>query len=406
MPRQIRTQMTHHQVRLNMSCIFSHSRRYLRRQSRETWTWIVLLCGLIAVVPHASAGEVRIKAITSVEGVRINQLTGMGLVVGLNGTGGTNPITRQFAQNLVQNFGQRADPMQRLAVALDMMQRTDNLSVVTVTADLPIFAREGSLLDVTVAAFDDAESLNGGTLIATPLFGADDCVYAVASGPISTGGFSFSGDAGNVTKNHPTTGRISNGATVEKRVHHEIGRGGSFRLLLRQADFETARRMVQVINAQFPGTAAAQDAGTVNVLIPSEFQLDPVAFVGLVRSLTVVPDAVPRVVINERTGTVVVGQEVQISSVAIAHANLAVVTSESPEVSQPAPFSDGVTAVVPRTDIRVSEEKRPVVVLGQTTTVGELAEALNLLGVTPRDLSAIFQQLDAAGALHADLEFQ
>ncbi|QDU40236.1 Flagellar P-ring protein precursor [Maioricimonas rarisocia] len=350
-----------------------------------------------------TAGDVRIKDITEVEGVRTNQLVGMGLVTGLNGSGGKSPVTRRFAMNLLQRFGMRADPELRRLLQTDTSQKTDNLSVVTVTAELPSFAREGSRLDVSVAAFDDAKSLQGGQLIMTPLFGADGEVYAVASGPVSTGGFSFGGDAANVTKNHPTAGRIPDGAVIELNTLTPIGQGGFFRLLLNSPDFETARRIAEAINKLTPGAASVVDAAVISVKIPRENCHDVPAFIGAIGSLVVVPDTKARVVINERTGTVVVGDHVRVSSVLITHANLAVMTTEEPQVSQPAPFSEGETTTVPRTDLDVVEERAPINLLPETTTVGDLARALNALGVSPQDLSSIFQQLKESGALHAEL---
>jgi flagellar P-ring protein precursor FlgI len=287
----------------------------------------------------------------------------------------------------------------------DTRQRTDNLSVVTVTADLPVFAREGSKIDVTIAAFDDAESLLGGTLITSPLMGVDGRVYAVASGPVSVGGFSFGGAAASVQKNHPTSGRITNGATVELEVPTDYLNAGTFRLLLRHPNFQTAERISEAINQRFPGVAIAEDAAAISVIVPIEYNVNPVKFVSSVRSIMVAPDMAARVVINERTGTVVIGQHVRISAVAISHGNLSIVTAETPEVSQPNGFSQGETVVVPRTEVNVVEDEKPIFVMGPTTTVGDLANALNLLGVTPRDLSAIFQQLHAAEALHAELLF-
>ena len=351
-------------------------------------------------------GEVRIKDITSVAGVRSNQLVGMGLVTGLNGTGGKNPETRQFALNMLQRFGLRADPTIRAQLRNDSKLKTDSLSVVVVTANLPAFAKKGSVLDVTVSTFDDASSLQGGQLIMTPLFGVDDEVYAVASGPVSIGGFSFEGQAGSVQKNHPTTGRMAGGATVEKETCTPIGEDGFVGLLLREPDYETASRIGQAINIVHPDSARVTDASTVEVAVPVQHQLDVPSFLSLIGQLPVKPDVKAKVVINERTGTVIIGARVKLSPVLITHANLAVITAETPVVSQPAPFSDGETTVVPRTDLQVIEEKNPVSVIDETATVGDLARALNALGVTPRDLSSIFQQLKAAGALHADLEFQ
>ncbi len=365
---------------------------------------IALACA--AIVPRVPAADVRIKDITNVGGVRQNQLTGMGLVVGLNGTGGTTPITRRFAINMLQRFGQRSDPTLRALLETNTQQKTDNISVVVVTAELPAFAREGSRIDVFVSAFDDAESLQGGTLIMTPLLGADGQAYAVASGAVSIGGFSFSGEAASVQKNHPTTGRIPNGAIVELETPTPIGAFGLVTLHLKTPDFETARRITDAINVFTAGCARTVDAAVVEVAVPPEYQTDVPGFLGSIGNLTVTPDVPARVVINERTGTVIVGDQVRLSRVLITHANLAVITAETPQVSQPAPFSDGQTTTVPRTEISVQEEEARVNVIEETATVSDLAAALNSLGVSPRDLSAIFQMLKESGSLHAELEFR
>ncbi|MEZ5940737.1 MAG: flagellar basal body P-ring protein FlgI [Planctomycetaceae bacterium] len=363
---------------------------------------VILTFAMFSVT--ATAAEVRIKDITVVDGIRTNQILGMGLVTGLPGTGSKSPVTREFALNFMQRFGMRIDPLVRANLQNDTRQKTDNLSVVTVTADLPTFAREGTKIDVIVSTFDDAKNLQGGTLIMTPLVGADGEVYAVASGPISLGGFSASGQGATVQKNHPTTGRIPNGATVERETLNEVGIGGQVRLLLRQRDYETARRIAEAINKEFPLAARAVDEGTVEVL--TAFDMSTPDFLGHIGQIRVTPDFPAKVVINERTGTVIVGQHVRISNVLITHANLTVTTAESPQVSQPAPFSQGETETVPRTQIEVFEEAKPVTEIPETVTVGDLATALNALGVTPRDLSSIFQQLKESGALHADLEFK
>ena len=360
---------------------------------------------LVGLAP-APAAEVRIKDITDVVGVRSNPLTGMGLVVGLNGTGGSSPSTRRFAQNMQQRFGLRADPDARARIETDTRQKTNNLSVVVVTADLPAFARSGTEIDVTVSAFDDASSLQGGTLIMTPLLGADGAVYAVAEGPISIGGFTFGGDAATVQKNHPTVGRIPNGATVERETHDCLGRDGVVQLALKSPDFETARRITEQVALKSPVSARIVDAAVVELSIPLDLRADVPGILGLLGGLTVVPDMPARVVINERTGTVVVGSHVRVSSVLITHANLAVITTEAPAVSQPSPFSDGETVVVPRTQVDVIEERTPVTIVPESVTVGDIAQALNSLGVAPRNLSSIFQQLKASGALHAELEFR
>ncbi|WP_437204124.1 flagellar basal body P-ring protein FlgI [Planctomicrobium sp. SH664] len=363
---------------------------------------------LFAVLALAatSRGDVRIKDITDVEGVRRNQLTGMGLVVGLNGTGSKSPITRQYAINMLQRMGNRFDPTLRERLATDTTQKTNNLSVVTVTMDLPAFARRGAQVDVLVSTFDDCTSLQGGVLVMTPMFGADGQVYAVASGPISTGGFSFSGQAASVQKNFPTTGRIPLGATIEEETLTPLGLDGTIRLLLKSPDFETARRIATAVNQEMAGMAQVLDAATVNICIPPEYRERVSEYVGLVGSMHVIPDVKARVVINERTGTVIIGENVKVSRVLITHANLVVTTSENQEASQPNAFSNGKTEILDRTQIGVTEEKKALTLVDETTTIGDLAKALNALGVAPRDLSSILQQLKESGALHAELEFK
>jgi len=381
-------------------------RAWSKRFARGTVCCVLLVAagGLAAAAPL----EVRIKDITDVDGVRTDKLTGMGLVTGLTGTGGRNPTTRQVLMTLVQKFGQRADPTLRLGIRDDAKEKSENTSVVIVTAELPAFARRGSRMDVLVSALDDASSLQGGQLVLTPLEGVDGEVYAVASGPITIGGFTFSGQAATVQRNFTTTGRVANGATVEKEVcRPKIGHDGRVRFLLREPDFETSRRITEAINATLPGVATSLDPGAVELLVPADQVADINGFIGRVGGLRVAPDVRARVVINERTGTVVVGDNVRLSRVAITHANLSVITGESPVVSQPAPFAErGRTVVVPRTELKVTEERKPINVLDDTATVGDLARALNALGVTPRDLSSIFQMLKESGALHAELELK
>ncbi len=365
-----------------------------------------LLLTLLINVPVHATEEVRIRDLTDVEGVRTNQLVGLGLVTGLNGTGGKSPITRQLAMNLIQRYGLRVDPEIRAKLRNDTSEKTDNLSVVTVTADLPAFARNGQTIDVLVSAFDDAKNLAGGQLIMTPLKGVDGEIYAVASGAISTGGFAFSGDAAGAQKNHPTTGRIPNAATIERETCTPIGQNGVIRMLLRQSDFETARRIALAINTEYPAAARAIDSATIEINVPLPHTDDVPGFIGQVGNLMVIPDRPARVVINERTGTVIIGENVRLARVLITHANLSITTAETPEVSQPNPFSQGETTVVPRTQMDVIEEKAFVNQIDRQSTVGDLAQALNALGVTPRDLSSIFQQLKESGALHAELLFK
>ncbi|MEW4490309.1 flagellar basal body P-ring protein FlgI [Thalassoglobus sp. JC818] len=378
----------------------------MRKFDARQLLFVFIVVSFVSSSATLNASEVRIQDITTVQGVQRNQLVGMGLVTGLDGTGGRSPVTRRFALNMLQRFGVRSDPVLRSIIERDTAQRTDNISVVTVTADLNSLDKQGSQIDVLVSAFDDAESLQGGQLIMTPLFGADGEVYAVASGPLSIGGFSFSGQGATVQKNHPTTGRIPNGAVVEVEVGNGIGCGGRVRLLLNDPSLETARRIGDVINEEFPQSAMIGDAGSVEIWIPEAFHGAVPEFLAIVEMMTVIPDVPARVVINERTGTIIVGEHVKLSKVLITHANLAVSTAESPEVSQPAPFSDGVTAIVPRTDIVVEEEDGTIAVLEESVTVGELAQALNALGVAPRDLSSIFQMLKESGSLHAELLFK
>ena len=365
----------------------------------------LLIAGLAGT--QASAAEIRIKDITTIQGVRINKLTGFGLVTGLNGTGGKSPITRQFAQNILQRFGIRSDGNQRLTVADDARQKTDNLSVVTVTAEVPPFAKRGSRIDVTVSAFDDASSLQGGTLVLTPLFGLDNEVYAIGSGAISIGGFSFNGDAARITKNHPTVGRIPNGAIIEEEIETSVGEDGRVRLLLHQADYETASRTAAVIRVKGQVDAYVIDAGTIELKLSPKQLLNMAATIGQVRNLKVRPDNKARVVINERTGTVIIGENVRLATGAIPHANLALINTENPQVSQPNPFNQsGETTVTPQTVIDVVEENAPINVFEESATVGDVAAALNALGVAPRDLSSIFQQLKESGALHAERGFK
>lgn len=389
--------------------------RSLRRWNASRFLPRVLVgaCALSLTLSSTLLAEVRIKDVTTIDGVRANQLTGMGLVTGLSNTGGKSPTTREFSVNFLQRFGVRIDPAVRAALRNDTTLKTNNLSVVTVTADLPAFARPGARIDVIVSTFDDASSLNGGVLVMTPLIGADGQVYAVASGPISTGGFSFSGEASSVQKNHPTTGRIPNGGIVELETITHLGVNGCIQLLLKSPDFETSRRIATAINQaellpDLPGFGLAQaiDSNAVRVQVPPQFQGSETEFIGLLGSLSVQPDTIARVIINERTGTIIIGEHVRLSRVLINHANLAISTSESPEVSQPNPFSNGETKEVPRTQITVTEEKAPIFDVESTTSVGDLARALNALAVAPRDLSSILQQLKESGALHAEIEIK
>lgn len=363
----------------------------------------IILALLAATAPAARAAGTRIKDITEFEGARPNQLTGIGLVVGLENTGGRSLLTQQVAVDMLSRF--RIHSLINSSNRLDPVYRAGSVSVVAVTAELGPFARRGSKTDVLVSVMDDALSLQGGTLIFTPLRGADDVVYAVAQGPLTLGGFQFTVPQGSATplasaqKNHPTVGRVPGGAIVEREARGEIVCNGTVRLLLREPDYTTAR----AINAKFARSAVPLDAGTVQVFVPRERTVDLVCFAGEMGQLEVTPDVVAKVVINERTGTIVAGKDVQIDTVAVAHGNLAILTSDEPFASQPPPFSGGTTAILPRPRIGVTEQGGALRVLERSTTVADLARALNALGVTPRDMIAIFQVLKQAGALHAEL---
>lgn len=363
-------------------------------------TLVLALAAWLTAVPAAPA-EVRVKDITDVEGARNNQLYGFGLVTGLAGTGSRSLFTQQVAVDMLQKLNVTTTIFSQQPS--DNVIRSTTLSAVMVTAELGPFARPGQRLDVTVSSIDDATSLQGGTLILTPLRGADAEVYAVAQGQLSIGGFALSGQAASVQKNHPTVGRIPGGAIVERECHGEVLCKGCARLLLKDPDFNTARLIAKAVNERFPGSAAALDGGAVQIVLPPDRCPNPMGFLSEVGLLTVNPDVPARVVINERTGTIAVGHQVKISATAVAHGNLAVVTAENPIVSQPEPFTRGRTAVVPRTQLSVTEQKSQLIVVPQTLTVADLARALNALGVSPRDLISIFQALKEAGALHAEL---
>lgn len=369
-----------------------------------------LACSLLVaslLLPSSLCAATRIKDITEFEGARSNQLVGIGLVVGLENTGGRSLLTQQVAADMLYRF--RVNTLIASSNRLDPVLRTGNVSVVAVTADLGPFSRRGSKVDVLVSAIDDALSLQGGTLILTPLRGADDVVHAVAQGPLSVGGFQFNVPQGSATplasaqKNHPTVGRIPGGATVEREARGEIVCNGFLRLLLRDPDYTTACAVAKAINTRFPHTALTLDAGTVQVVVPHKPLTEVICFASDIGQLEVATDIPARVVINERTGTIVAGKDVQIDKVAVAHGNLAILTSDEPFASQPPPFSGGTTAILPRPRLGVTEQGGSLRVMERGTTVEDLARAMNALGVTPRDMIAIFQALKQAGALHAEL---
>ena len=355
---------------------------------------------LVIVLSSTLAQAVRIKDIANIKGVRQNQLVGYGLIVGLNGTGDNDDLkyTIQSLAAMLQKMG--------VTVRAEDIE-SENVAAVMVTAVLPPFARVGNQIDVLVSSIGDAENLQGGTLLFTPLKAADGQVYAIAQGPVSTGGFDAGGAAGGgVQKNFPTVGRVPGGAFIEKEIAYDFNGKKILTFVLDMPDFTTASRMAKAINAAVNDRIArTQDAATVEVRVPYKYRGNVVELATLIESLGVTPDTVSKVVINERTGTVIMGENVRISTVAIAHGNLSIQIKETEDVSQPLPFSrGGQTVVTPDSDVIVEEGKKPIFLVESGVSIGEVVRALNALGVSPRDLIAIFQALKAAGALQADLE--
>jgi flagellar P-ring protein FlgI len=353
-----------------------------------------------ALAPAGASSPIRLKDLVSLEGVRDNQLMGYGLVVGLNGTGDRRQ-TVFSAQSL-------ANLLQRMGVSVPSSAiRVNNTAAVMVTATLPPFAQPGAKIDVTSAAIGDASNLQGGLLLLTSLRGVNGEVYAVAQGPVVTGGFTAGKGGTSQTLNHPTVGRTPNGATVEKAAP-SIAPSSTVRLQLRQADFTTAARIVEVLNKRFAtgnhGVAKAENSGLISVSLPAKYSGNPIGFVADLEAITVSADLPARVVINERTGTIIIGKDVRVAPVAVMHGNLTVQIETSYAVSQPQPFSSGTTSVVPQVGVGVKEEKARNVVLKEGATVEELVRALMSIGSTPRDVIAILQSLKSAGALSADVE--
>ena len=360
--------------------------------------WIYVAWLSLLAFPSWS-GAVRIKDLADINGVRENQLVGYGLVVGLDGTGDGKKslFTVQSMVSMLEKMGVTINPSE-IAVA--------NVAAVMVTAALPPFAKSGNRIDVLVSSIGDAKNLQGGTLLMTPLKAANGQTYAVAQGPVSTGGFQATGVGAGVQKNFPTVGRVVGGALVEREVELDLNSRRDLTLSIRDPDFTTAMRMTEAINALFyDHIAEARDAGTVQIKVPMAYLGNIVGLVSMIEKLDVNPDMGAKVVINERTGTVVMGENVRISTVAIAHGNLSIVIKESPQVSQPLPFSEGgQTVVTPNSDVSVKEDTKQLVLMESGASIGDVVGALNALGVSPRDLIAIFQAIKAAGALQAELE--
>ena len=357
--------------------------------------WLIAL----ALAWPAFATGIRVRDLTMVAGARDNQLVGYGLVAGLAGDGDKDPVyTKQTVANLLQRYGITVS-----ATALS----AKNVAVVLVTADIPAFLKPGARLDVQVASMGDAKSLQGGILLQTPLLGADNKVYAVAQGPVSVGGFTAGAGGGGgatVTKNHPTAAQIVGGALVEREIPTPLVHDNSVMLLLREPGFTSAARLEAAINEAFTNSAHALDSTAVQVRIPDGAEGSPVDFIARLESLEITPDTPARIIINERTGTIVATSRIRISACAVSHGNITINVASTQDVSQPEPFSrTGQTMMTQRTSTQVTETRSSVITLPEMPTVEKVAAALNSLGVTPRDMMSIFQTMKQAGALQAEL---
>lgn len=363
-------------------------------QMRNAINFLCLICLL-----SSAANAARLKDIADVEGVRGNQLFGFGLVFGLNGTGDGNSVefTTKSISNMLEKMGIRVDPEQ---------VKVKNVAAVMVTATLPAFIRPGSKLDVTLSSLGDAKSLQGGTLLFTPLKGADGNIYAVAQGEVSVGGFSVEGGGDTAQKNHPTVANIANGGVVERAIPFDLFQSRRIRIVLREPDFTTMTRVVHVINRSLANRpiAVAVDGACVEVAIPKDLAKDPVGLLSQIEQLDVEQDVGAKVVVNERTGTIIMGENVRVSRVALAHGNLSIAIRSTTSVSQPSALSEtGTTTTVTNADVNVGEEANGFSIVGGQVTLGDVVAALNALGATPRDLISIFNALKKAGALNAEL---
>jgi flagellar P-ring protein precursor FlgI len=367
--------------------------------------YIRLLClvlgASLAAAPVPAFAFSRVKDLVDIEGVRDNMLVGYGLVVGLNGSGDSlknAPFTQQTLQTMLERLGvnTRGTTMQ-----------TKNVAAVMVTANLPAFAATGTRIDVSVSALGDAKSLQGGTLMVTTLFGADGQIYAVGQGPVAIGGFTAGGDAASVTRGVPTAGRISNGAIVEREIGFALASEHTLRLSLHNPDLTTASRIASAVNSYMGGTVAeATDPSTVRLTIPDGYPKGVIGMLTDLEQVKVDPDDKAKVIIDEQSGVIVMGADVRISTVAIAQGNLTIRVTETPQVSQPQPFSNtGTTQVVPRTQIQIDDGKgNKMAVLHEGVSLQSLVNGLNALGVGPRDIISILQAIKAAGALQADIQ--
>jgi flagellar P-ring protein precursor FlgI len=365
--------------------------------------FIILLLVLLSGQVFAALEDepvVRLKDIARIKGVRDNQLTGYGLVVGLNGTGDSRRFaaSQQMVANMLQSFGLNMSPSQ---------VQSKNVAAVTLTTTLPPFARTGDAIDVTVSAMGDSKSLVGGILVLSPLRGPDGKVYAVAQGPLTVGGFKAESARSSVQKNQVTTGKLMNGAIVEREVPMEfMGSDGIIEVVIfpEHSNFTTAARLAEAINrAWLPGTSRARDASTVQVKLPEAYQDDPVEFLSLIGDVPLIPDNVAKVMINESTGTVVIGHGVRIATVAVAHGDLHIRIKADVEISQPGWGSPGETVVEPIAKVEAEETGSEIVVLKSRDTLEDLVASLNGVGATPQDIISIFRALKASGALYGEL---
>lgn len=369
--------------------------RFLRRRFQST---LLVVAAALSQFSSTFVYASRVKDLTQVEGGRDNQLVGYGLVVGLAGDGDSNAAaTLRSVANVLQRYGLSLNPADIKA---------KNAAVVMITAEISAFLKPGARIDVNVASMGDAKTLQGGVLLQTPLLGADGRVYAVAQGPVAVGGFlGGSGGAGGSTvqKNHPTVGSISSGAIVEREIPATLVRDNVLRLLLHNPDFTSASRMAEAINTRWPNSANPIDAATISVALPANYQGRDVAFIADLGQIESSPDTLARIVINERTGTIVATSTVRLSHVAIAHGSLTITVSSNVGVSQPNAFSSGQTAAVQSTQTSVNEAKGGFQIIPDAPTIERLAAALNALGVSTREMMAIFQSLKRSGALQAEL---
>ncbi len=359
---------------------------------------IALPLAIVFALWSFSARAERLRDLADVEGARDNQLVGFGIVTGLGGTGDdtTVPFAQQAMLSMLRRLGIQVDPSQ---------VRMRNVAAVTVTATLPPFARPGTKIDVTASSIGNARSLVGGVLVQTILKGADQRAYAVAQGSLLLGGFSAKGGSGSsVQSGSTTTGRVPEGAMVEREVPTSLVSGGALNLELRTPGFTVASRIADAVNKKFDGSASALDGGAVSVKIPPEYRSRLVDFVAELEELEVTPLRRARVVINERTGTIVAGGDVRLAPVAVVHGSLTIVVKETPTASQPtAPFGAGTTAVVPRTEIQTSEGTRNMIYVPAAPTLADVASALGTMGLSPRELASVLQALRGAGALEAEV---